>query len=341
MQLISDQDTDTNSGIAIILAYPDTVVRTATRELSRYLWPILGIGGINNVKAGHAALVLVCKNKGSILYFDFGRYITSEDYGRVRSVKTDVELSIPFKAIFKNNEIDNLNQLLLYFESQSKNTHGTGRMLASINSQIDYKKALYYAQTLQNRGEVPYGAFTNGGSNCARFVCDLLEYSTTNVEVRKALSISKIITPSPVSNLLKGKTEAVVYEVFQQQINTYTNKSVQKEHIKCLTARVSQVLNFKGTIDPDVASFEISNGQWLSGIGSGAWFVLQSTNETSILRLQRFSSSGDLQSNTFVDISKSDFCINQEYSILHGTTDSYLKVIQSKNIYSFETFVKC
>ena len=36
------------------------------------------------LRAGHAALVLIDKEKGDLEYHDFGRYITSEPNGRVR-----------------------------------------------------------------------------------------------------------------------------------------------------------------------------------------------------------------------------------------------------------------
>ena len=325
--------------LAFIIAYPDTVVRTATREFSRYVWPLFGIGGRNAVKAGHAALVLVSEKDASISYFDFGRYVTSQDFGRVRSSKTDVELSIPFKAVFSKGRMINIPQLLLFLESQSHNTHGTGRMLVSTNTVIDFDKAVSFITAFQNRGEVPYGAFVKGGSNCARFVCDVLKYIISDSAIRHALSLSQRITPSPVSNVLKGKSESTVYEVFQQRITLYANRFVQKEHFKCLTSKVSQVLRFDGTVLPDTSIFAPSKGQWLGGIGSGAWFVLEETKDSYVLQLNRLNLYGALQSRTFVSTSDADFCIRQPYTILHGTTDAVLFVSQKNKSYSFETFV--
>ena len=58
----------------------------------------LGVGKKDYVRAGHAALVLIDKEKGNLEYHDFGRYITSEPHGRVRGDRHDRELVFPFKG---------------------------------------------------------------------------------------------------------------------------------------------------------------------------------------------------------------------------------------------------
>ena len=78
-----------SNGIIVILSYPDTVVRPAYWELSSKIWPLIGIGGKHAIQAGHAALLLIHKNKKEINYFDFGRYITTYGNGRVRSKEND------------------------------------------------------------------------------------------------------------------------------------------------------------------------------------------------------------------------------------------------------------
>ena len=164
----------------MILAYPDVIVRVANGELISKIWPLFGVGGQKKVMAGHAAMLLVSKETGKVNYFDFGRYITSDTFGRVRSEVTDNEVAIPFKAIHDGNEISNLEEILLFLDKHPEKTHGEGRLVAGVNSEIDYDKALAFILNLQKKGEVAYGAFKKDGNNCARFVTDTILESTGN-----------------------------------------------------------------------------------------------------------------------------------------------------------------
>ena len=65
-----------STGIMLVLAYPETVVRVSDEWFSPLL-PYVGIGKKDFVRAGHAALVLIDKSSGVLEYHDFGRYITS------------------------------------------------------------------------------------------------------------------------------------------------------------------------------------------------------------------------------------------------------------------------
>ena len=103
-----------SDGAILVLSYPDTIVRPAYTEFSSRIWPKLGIGGNHAVQAGHAALLLIHKNTQEVDYFDFGRYITSYGFGRVRSKDTDPELELPFKANFENDKLVNLSEMLLW-----------------------------------------------------------------------------------------------------------------------------------------------------------------------------------------------------------------------------------
>ena len=127
-----------SEGIIVILSYPDTVVRPAYWERMSGFWPKIGIGGKHAVQAGHAALLLIEKGASEIKYFDFGRYITSYGNGRVRSLETDPEVQVPIKALFKEDKLTNINEILLWLDNNPDKTHGEGRLVASINDEIDY-----------------------------------------------------------------------------------------------------------------------------------------------------------------------------------------------------------
>ena len=101
----------TNSGIILTLAYPETIVMVADEWYSPYI-RYLGVGKKNYVRAGHAALVLIEKATGILEYHDFGRSITPIPNGRVRGKDTDHELEFPIMANIKNDNIENLNDIL-------------------------------------------------------------------------------------------------------------------------------------------------------------------------------------------------------------------------------------
>ena len=195
-----------SDGIIIILSYPDTIVRPAYWETLSNFWPKIGIGGEHAVQAGHAALLLLQKNNSEINYFDFGRYITSYGNGRVRCKETDPELEVTIKANFKNNEILNVEEILLWIENHPEKTHGDGRLVASIHNEINFKKAQKFIQELIDEKEIPYGAFIKNGTNCARFVTDTIIASSENKKIGKQLKKSNLLTPSPIGNVIKANT---------------------------------------------------------------------------------------------------------------------------------------
>ena len=109
-----------NSGIIITLAYPETIVRVSDEWFVHYL-PFLGIGTKNYVRAGHAAIVLINKETDILEYHDFGRYIITKGYGRVRSKLTDNELDFPISVETENGNIKNLHQIFKVYGNQPKN----------------------------------------------------------------------------------------------------------------------------------------------------------------------------------------------------------------------------
>ena len=279
-----------SSASIVILSYPDTVVRPAYTEFSSKVWPLFGVGGKHAVQAGHAALLLIPKDTSEVEYFDFGRYITAFGFGRVRSQKTDVELQIPIKGVFEQGDLINKEELLLWLERHPEKTHGDGRLVASVNNNVDYVKAKTFIESLISQGQIAYGAFSKGGSNCARFVTDALIASVNDKSIKRKLKTSNLFTPSPIGNVIKGGTDEVVYKVCGQEIEFYQNRSVLTEYYQCFFQRFSHEPNQIGTEFPDEEVFHLSDAYWLGGIGSGAWFQVCSLQESLFVR--RYTSKG-------------------------------------------------
>ena len=112
-------------GTIIALAWPDTKV---VKEGKWYDHPMRWFGFLkdNHYNAGHAALLLVNHNTGRVEYFDFGRYHTPYQYGRVRDRVTDPDVAIQLTANVQDGEIMNIEELLSD-RFNNKACHGDGR----------------------------------------------------------------------------------------------------------------------------------------------------------------------------------------------------------------------
>ncbi|MGY6649610.1 DUF6695 family protein [Wenyingzhuangia sp. IMCC45574] len=322
-----------STGAIVILSYPDTVVRPAYTEFSSKVWPMIGVGSKHAVQAGHAALLLLEKASGNVDYYDFGRYITSFGFGRVRSKKTDVELEVPLQAKFKEGKLTNIQELLLWLDAHPEKTHGDGRLVAGLNSELDYDKAKQYIEDLQNKKEVPYGAFVKGGSNCARFVTDTLLAAATSTRVRIRLKTSNQFTPSPIGNVIKGSSDDLIHVVENQKVNLYTNRSILKEYFSCFLNKFDDTLNTIGTEKPNTDKFYLENATWLGGIGSGAWFQL--SHESDHYQITRYTSCGKQDFKGVFACLDATFDIKKPYDFVHPTNCKEAFIVQNQKEFLF------
>tara|TARA_R110002126_G_scaffold291579_2_gene453911 strand:+ start:24033 stop:25040 length:1008 start_codon:yes stop_codon:yes gene_type:complete len=319
-----------DDGMIIILSYPDTIVRPAYWEPSSKIWPIIGIGGKHAVQAGHAALVLIKNGDAEVKYFDFGRYITSYGNGRVRSQETDPELIVPIKAKFENNALTNLSEILLWLDNHPEKTHGDGRLIATVNNNIDYSSALNFINNLINRKEIPYGVFVKNGSNCSRFVTDTLITSLTNKKIKLLLKKSNLLTPSPIGNVIKATSTNIIYEVKNQKISLYKNRSILKEYKESFLNRFDTAPNLIGTELPDLNAFSLKNGTWLGGIGSGAWFTIEAQIDIENYTIARYDSLGKKDFIGKFLINNNSFKIDEKYEFVYPTNGKEVYLVQNK-----------
>lgn len=325
-----------NTAFILTLAYPDTIVSHAEEWYSPYL-KYIGIGSKTNVRAGHAALVLINKETGVLEYHDFGRYITTAPNGRVRGSHTDNELAFPIVAEIKNNKIVNLEALLKFLATHPKLTHGDGRLVASVCDKIDYKKARTYITIMQNRGFIYYAAFKKEASNCARFVTDSLIASVNDVKIKKALEKSKWFTPSTVGNVLLASTGTYPFEVSEDGVISEFKGTQQRENFKCFLDRLKEHKpNYVGTLEPRSVAGLHEKAQWLSGIGAGAWYELHKTQTPREFRYRRISPHGNIDCDALFISQENDFDYEQAFDIVHYSNCNFFHVNQNNNVFRFE-----
>ncbi|MEM5564031.1 DUF6695 family protein [Psychroserpens sp. AS72] len=324
-----------NSGIIISLAYPDTIVKIPDERFLSYL-RYIGIGKKGYVRAGHAALVLIDKDTGVLEYYDFGRYVSPMSSGRVRSKQTDFELDFPLRAQIENNNIKNLDDILKFLATNSRLTHGEGKLVASVCKTVNYQKAKAYINTLQEQYFVKYAVFQKETSNCSRFVTETLIASVTDDRIRKKLIKSKWFTPSTVGNVLLSDTEKRAYCISEKGDISKFKGSPKSENLRCFLDRLkSYEPNLIGNLHPKSLDMLSSNAQWLPGIGSGAWFELHNINHATQYRYRRISPYGTIDVDGIYEISRSGFDTQQDYTFCHDSNCLFFKIEQHNVVYKF------
>ncbi|WP_062062448.1 DUF6695 family protein [Aquimarina longa] len=320
------------TGKIISLAFPDTFVKHSDESSTKILLA-LGLGKHNYIKAGHAAFVLIENKTGKAEYYDFGRYITPQGYGRVRSAITDVELEIPIKAtLTSGGKLENTEDFLLWLEANPHKTHGDGRLVASVCDYIHYEKAKNFVLSIQKQGSIPYKAFGRVGSNCSRIVTDTILASTDRVRIRRPLLRNKLFTPSPLGNVEKASFDNPIYQVEKGELKIYPG-SVFKENLTNYFDK-----NIPEIKKQDVRKLKknITNSHFLSGTGSSAYFTLQKSLEENIFKITRYTACGEEDFKGLFKVMDYSFDITKEYSFVYDSNCQYCHVEQHQKKIRFE-----
>jgi len=204
----------------LVLAWPDTWV-TQTGAWYDPLMHWIGIAKNKKYRVGHAALALINHQTGDVHYFDFGRYIAPKGFGRIRDEQTDPSIIVHTKAqIESDNTISNLDEILLELY-HNKETHGKGKLVASCYSKINFKEAYTHIKNWQTKGAVPYGPFTQKGTNCSRFVASTLKKGSNSFLLKFLLSLPYTVSPSPKSNIRIANTKRNYYVVSNNEVKMF------------------------------------------------------------------------------------------------------------------------
>ena len=185
-------------GYAIPIAWPETFCKQAG---SWYDGALRIVGACKNgyYKVGHAAIVLVDAETGDASYFDFGRYHTPPGFGRVRSASTDHDLKINSLVHFTVRGEPMIDGVLKELRD-NPSCHGDGQLRAGI-IEVDYSLAFNHIKEIQAKGIIAYGPFIYNGTNCSRFVRDIVLKSVTKKHTKLQLSFPWMLTPSPIWNV--------------------------------------------------------------------------------------------------------------------------------------------
>ena len=297
--------------LAIVLAWPQTWCKQPGSWYDN-LMAYFGVSKNHYYAVGHAAIVLVEGKTGRCYYFDFGRYHAPFQYGRVRGVLTDPELEIRRYAEFdRNGNIANLNRLLEEISNREA-CHGQGKLFASI-CQINFKKANQKALEMQESPQFPYGPFAIKGSNCSRFVNEVVKAGEPYFGIYLKLQFPKSITPTPMGNV---KSSGNVITVGNDDLLPPPKCSL-----------LNQVLEA-----PEIHAAIPGSAKWLAGEGAGSWYDIKPVG--SFFHCMRFDEKGRIEFSSVFEIQGNGF-IDFQHDYVFGYPSHFQKItlIQKNRIF--------
>ena len=288
--------------IAIPIAWPDQTARGDEKWMA--FLKKMGIVKNLNFKVGHAAIVLIRRADGSCHYFDFGRYITPRGYGRARSARFDPRLRLETVARFDQMAaLQNLEELLEELTNKSEATHGAGRLLCAVASQISFVHAARYAEQVVDRGPILYGAIAPDNNSCSRYVAQILVHGMKNGDRRiRKIYYPESIKASPTSNVINAIANREVFcyhknSLEQWSMNRWGSLKFQLGLLKPnFFRRDSASLPDDGILgfmnEPVRPSTLPDDAHWLGGLGEGCWFHLRQDDQGYCIT--RYNHLGDV-----------------------------------------------
>ena len=309
------------TGFAIAIAWPETYCKQPGYWYDA-ITNFLGLSVNHYYKVGHAALVLVDPETRKCHYFDFGRYHSPFQHGRVRSEATDDGLKMKTPASISEDgwKIENLEEILTELQLNPE-CHGEGKIHASYNK-INFHRAYSRAFYLQQKSPIPYGPFRYKGSNCSRFVNSALIAGKPSWWSLFKLKYLVPLTPTPINNVKSFKNKVVLPRLL-------TNKPF-------CPAPISDKSKLRVTLPEPARPKDIPEfAQWLSGEGSGSWFSI-SQLETGNYFISRFGPNGELECGGEFEISNNQsFNIRIPFQFEHLSHCRKVKIRQENHVIEF------
>lgn len=334
--------------LAIILAWPDATIRGDERWMM--FFKKIGIVKNLNFKVGHTGVILVDPHNNSLLYYDFGRYITPRGLGRARSPFSDPRLRLRTKAQIidrHTGEIGNMQEIAEELEEIKEGTRGEGRLFFSVATDINFQQAKAYADGLVKGGSSPYGAFAPDNNNCSRFITRLLMRASKRYHYFHGVNFPETIKASPMSNVVNVRKDRkiMIYE-HPQSIRTVRMSRMGslvfllrqlKDNFYSGLAKLLPDDKQPGSMHERAKPTRIPHeAQWLGGVGEGAWFHLEDTEEENRYVVTRYTETGELE-YSLPFISEAPLDLNQPYQFEYDSHMLYATIVQNGEVYRLES----
>lgn len=336
---------NTYHDLAIILAWPDATIRGD--EAWMMFFKKVGLVKNLNFKVGHTGIILVDSNTFALYYYDFGRYITPRGLGRARSPFSDPRLRLRTRAHVidrHSGEIANLQEIAEELEEIKAGTQGEGRLFFSVATGLNFLNAKKYADQLVRKGSAPYGAFARGNNNCSRFITRLLMRSSKKYHYFHGVNLPESIKSSPMSNVVNVRKDRLIHIYdFPKKIQSVRMSRLRSIFFLFKQLKDNFYIHLSANLPDDqivgsiVQQEKPSNipplSQWLGGVGEGAWYHMEGTEEENYYLVSRFTERGELEyslpfySTDFIDLNK-PYRIEYDSHMIYTTVVQYEKIIR-------------
>lgn len=315
------------TGVIVNISWPDTKVRS-TSAWYDYITTWMGYCVDGFYKVGHAALLLIDYRTGDVKYFDFGRYHTPEDYGRVRDSETDPEMKMEIKAIIGDKgKVENIADILLELD-KNKSSHGDGKLVASINENIDFDRAITTAKMVRDNGATPYGPFQFFGTNCSRFVATVYKAGVCTFWRRFKINLSYLYFHTPTSNIISTHVYNNVYVVDNGQ---WANEEDMWK-VFHNTLSVPRVKSDTTSKDKEHKSIP-DNAFCLKGRGGNTYYTLEKTNKSHLFHVKRYSEYGDLEIDANYQIKTIGFDFKKPFQFTYISNGISIRLKQGNQVF--------
>lgn len=322
---------------AIILAWPDATIRGDERWMM--FFKKLGIVKNLNFKVGHTGVVIVNHQSGEMCFYDFGRYIAPRGYGRARSKDSDPLLTIKLKAIIQRGEIQNIEEIVEYFEELKQAMYGEGRVFFSIAKNINFHMAKAYGDQCVLEGTYPYGAVARNNNNCSRFITRMLMKASRKYHFWHGINFPETIKASPVSNLVNVCSSRMVTSYTPEEgLKTFRMNRWQSFWFLVKQLGDNVYANRASLLPNDLiigavefGSKPISvpkNAKYLGGVGDGAWYFLQDKPDGHI-EVSRYNSKGRIE-YVVLGEPRSPIDLNEEWDIAYDSHLLFTHIVQQQ-----------
>ena len=299
---MSDPDKNVDNATLIVMAYPEAICRTTEASYSDIL-PLIGIGKKQLIRAGHACLAIAREGCSKIEYFDNGRYIAPEGFCRVRGENTDPELRVDIEAKWEGKNLTNVEEILDWFYHHPEKTHGDGTLYAGISEIANYEATKECVNIIQDKNIMEYGPFASGGTNCARFVTDAIYNGVLDKDRKEDIKNLYHFTPSGLSNIEASNSYDFYYMVDESGVHK-SSKNLSLRQIDILFDGGEGYTDYNpaGHLTAPVDVKHEDSWQWLGGLGYGAWYDIEKTDNNELFKVSCYTSKGDLNYSAYYKV---------------------------------------
>lgn len=319
---------------AIILTWPDATIRGD----EKWMMFFKNIGFVKNLnfKVGHTGVILINHKDSSLLFYDFGRYITPRGFGRARSQASDPLLQIDIKAKIVDRKIQNIEEIANYLEHKKDPMYGEGRLFFSVVEGLNFDAAKEYGDACVTEGTYPYGAFARNNNNCSRFITRMLMIASQKYHFWHPINLPETLKSSPISNLVNTSSTRMIYSFTPEQgLSQFRMNRFQSFWflIKQLGDNVCKHKANKlpsdqiiGAMNSSLRPFNVpDSSKYLGGVGDGAWYDIKL--DANQILIQRYTSKGKLEYSVIGDKNK-DIKPDKEFDITYDSHFLFTHIIQ-------------